>query len=77
MPGTAAGFVIFPFAGLRPESSESRHRGYGCEMAICPHILGTLRPQNGTVEEWPGKEGLARFPGFPDSLLPMLPDGGG
>lgn len=51
MPGTAAHFSIFPFAGLRPESSESRHRGHGCEMAFCPHILDNLRPQNGKMEK--------------------------
>lgn len=51
MPGTAAHFSIFPFAGLRRESSESRHRGHGCKMAFCPHILGNLRPQNGKTKK--------------------------
>lgn len=69
----------FPSAGLRPDSSESRRRGCGCEMAFCHHMLGALKAPNGNTE----RSGQGRGPGEVPSVssrpsaAAMPADGGG
>lgn len=77
--GYSCRIFSFPSAGLCPDSSESRSRGCGCEMAFCRHVLGALKAPNGKTE----RSGQGRGPGevplvsSRPSAAAMPADGGG